>query len=251
MTLESVMDAKSLIFVMGSLLSVAAVFRFRPSECRLVAEAALPVGLAGFLIGVISMLAAESNPSQIAPAVAIAILTLVYAGIVRLLFVDSLNQDLLETNSLLGKAVGTGGVVIMMIWAMTSVSQDGLPMFWYPQVAMVMTGVALLVFLIGRLVDTGYATGWAKKIMGLGWLGFSMGIVAALPQLSSPTALGPALAFSFLSLLYSMVTVIVGLIWIPQAMTSERGTLSLGLSAMMPIAVAVLAVLVGLTLSLQ
>ena len=250
MTLESVMDAKSLIFVVGSLLSVAAVVRFKPSECRLVAEAALPVGLAGFLIGVISMLAAESNPSQIAPAVAIAILTLVYAGIVRLLLVDSLNQNLLETNSLLGKAAGTGGVVIMMVWAMTSVSPDGLPMFWYPQAAMVMTGVGLLIFLIGRLVDAGHATGWAKKIVGLGWLGFSMGIVAALPQLSTPSALGPALAFSFLSLLYSTVAVIVGLIWFPQAMTSERGTLSLGLSAMMPIAAAVLAVLVGLALSL-
>jgi hypothetical protein len=245
------MDAKSLVFVLGSLLSVATVVRFKPAECRLVAEAALPVGLAGFLIGVISMLAAESNPSQIAPAVAIAILTLVYAGIVRLLLVDSLNQDLLETHSVLGKAAGTGGVAIMMIWAMTSVSPDGLPMFWYPQVAMVMTGVALLIFLIGRLVDAGYATDWAKKIVGLGWLGFSMGIAAALPKLSAPTALGPALAFSFLSLLYSTVAVTVGLIWIPQAMTTEEGTLSLGLSAMMPIAVAVLAVLVGLTLSLQ
>ena len=251
MTLESVMDAKSLIFVVGSLLSVAAVVRFKPSECRLVAEAALPVGLAGFLIGVISMLAAESNPGQIAPAVAIAILTLVYAGIVRLFFVDSLNQDLLEAHSLLGKAVGTGGVVIMMIWAMTSVSPDGLPMFWYPQVAMVMTGVALLVFLIGRLVGAGHASGWAKKMIGLGWLGFSMGVVAALPQLNTPTALGPALAFSFLSLLYATVAVIVGLIWIPQAMTTAKGSLSLGLSEVLPIAAAVLVVLVGLTLTLQ
>ena len=251
MTLESVLDAKSLVFVAGSLLSVAAVVRFKPSECRLVAEAALPVGLTGFLIGVISMLAAESNPSQIAPAVAIAILTLVYAGIVRLLLVDSLNEDLLEAHSSLGKAAGTGGVVIMMIWAMTSVSPDGLPMFWYPQAAMVMTGVALLIFLIGRLVDAGHATGWAKKIVGLGWLGFSMGLVAALPQLSTPTALGPALAFSFLSLLYSTVAVIVGLIWIPQAMTSEKGSLSLGLSEVLPIAAAVIVVLVGLTLTLQ
>ena len=251
MTLESVIDAKSLAFVVGNLLSVAAVVRFKPYECRLVAEAALPVGLAGFLIGVISMLAAESNPGQIAPAVAIAILTLVYAGIVRLLFVDSLNQDLPETHSLLGKAAGTGGVVTMVIWAMTSVSPDGLAMFWYPQVAMVMTGVALLIFLIGRLVDAGYAAGWAKKILGLGWLGFSMGIAAGLPQLNTPTALGPALAFSFLSLLYTTVAVIVGLIWIPQAMTTEKGSLPLGFSAMMPIAVAVLAVLVGLTLSLQ
>ena len=250
MTLESVIDAKSLVFVVGSLLSVATVVRFKPSECRLVAEAALPVGLAGFLIGVVGMLAAESNPSQIAPAVAIAILTLVYAGIVRLLLVDSLNEDLLEAHSLLGKATGTGGVVVMMIWAMMSVSPDGLAMFWYPQVAMVMTGVALLIFLIGRLIDAGYTTGWAKKIVGLGWLGFSMGIVAALPQLSAPTALGSALAFSFLSLLYSTVAVTLGLIWIPQAMTTEKGSLSLGLSAMMPIAVAVLAVLVGLTLSL-
>ena len=251
MTLESVLDAASLVFVMGSLLSVAAVVRFRPSECRLVAEAALPVGLAGFLIGVISMLAAESNPNQIAPAVAIAILTLVYTGIVRLLFVDSLNQNLLVARSVVGKAAGTGGVIIMLIWATTSVSPDGLAMFWYPQVAMVMTGVALLIFLIGRLFDEGYATDWAKKILGLGWLGFSMGIVAALSQLSTPTALGSALAFSFLSLLYSTVAVIMGLIWIPQAMTSEKGSLSLGLDQILPIAVAVLAVLVGLTVSLQ
>ena len=251
MTLESVMDAKSLVFVVGSLLSVAAVVRFKPSECRLVAEAALPVGLAGFLIGVISMLAAESNPGQIAPAVAIAILTLVYAGVVRLLFVDSLNEDLLEADSFLGKAAGTGGVVIMMIWAMTSVSPDGLPMFWYPQVAMVMTGIALLVFLIGRLVGAGHASGWAKKMIGLGWLGFSMGVVAALPELNTPTALGPALAFSFLSLLYATVAVIVGLIWIPQAMTTAKGSLSLGLSEVLPIAAAVLVVLVGLTLTLQ
>ena len=251
MTLESVLDAKSLFFVIASLLSVSAVVRFRPSECRLVAEAALPVGLAGFLIGVISMLSAESNPSQIAPAVAIAILTLVYAGIVRLLFVDSLNQNLLGARSVVGKAAATGGVIIMMIWATTSVSPDGLAMFWYPQVAMVMTGVALLVFLIGRLVDNSYASDWAKKILGLGWLGFSMGIVAALSQLSTPTTLGPALAFSFLSLLYSTVAVIAGLIWIPQAMTSEEGSLSLGLSQILPIAGAVLAVLVGLTVLLQ
>ena len=251
MTLESVLDAASLVFVMGSLLSVAAVVRFRPSECRLVAEAALPVGLAGFLIGVTSMLAAESNPSQIAPAVAIAILTVVYTGIVRLLFVDSLNQNLLGARSVVGKAGGTGGVIIMLIWATTSVSPDGLAMFWYPQVAMVMTGVALLVFLIGRLFDEGYATDWAKKILGLGWLGFSVGIVAALSQLSTPTTLGPALAFSFLSFLYSTVAVIVGVIWISQAMTGDRGSLSLGLSQILPIAVAALAVLVGLAVSLQ
>jgi flagellar motor component MotA len=215
------------------------------------AEAALPVGLAGFLIGVISMLAAESNPNQIAPSVAIAILTLVYTGIVRLLFLDSLNQNLLGARSVVSKAAGTGGVIIMLTWATTSVSPDGLVMFWYPQVAMVMTGVALLVFLIGRLLDEGYATDWAKKILGLGWLGFSMGIVAALSQLSTPTTLGPALAFSFLSLLYSTVAVILGLIWIPQAMTNENGSLSLGLSQILPIAVAVLATLVGLTVSLQ
>ena len=249
--LGSILDIKSLSFVLVSLLSVAAVTRFRLSELRLVAEAALPVGLTGFLIGVIGMLAAESNPSQIAPAVAIAILTLVYAGIVRLLFVDSLNQKLLEAHSFVGKAIGTGGFIIMVTWAMTSVSPDGLEMFWYPQVAMVMTGVALLVFLIGRLVGNSYASDWAKKILGLGWLGFSMGIVAALSQLSTPTTLGPALAFSFLSLLYSTVAVTAGLIWIPQAMTSEEGSLSLGLSQILPIAGAVLAVLVGLTVLLQ
>ena len=56
----------------------------------------------------------------------------------------------------------------MLIWATTSGSPDGLAMFWYPQVDMVMTGVPLLVFLIGRLFDKGYAADSAKKILGLG-----------------------------------------------------------------------------------
>ena len=57
---------------------------------------------------------------------------------------------------------------MMLTWATTSESPDGLAMFWYPQIDMVMTGVPLLVFLIGRLFDKGYATDSAKKILGLG-----------------------------------------------------------------------------------
>ena len=78
-----------------------------------------------------------------------------------------------------------------------------------------------------------------------------MGIVAALSQPSTPTAFAPALAYSSLSLLYSTVAVILGFIWIPQAMTSERGSLSLRLDENLPIADAVLSALVGLTVSLQ
>ena len=68
MSFEHLLDLASLTFVVGSLLSIAAVVRFRPDQFRLVADAALPVGLVGFLIGAVSMLAAVSDPDRIAPA---------------------------------------------------------------------------------------------------------------------------------------------------------------------------------------
>ena len=71
MSFGYLLDLASLTFIVGSLLSIAAVVRFRPNQFRLLADAALPIGLVGFLIGVVSMLAAVSDPDRIAPALAV------------------------------------------------------------------------------------------------------------------------------------------------------------------------------------
>jgi hypothetical protein len=81
-------------------------------------------------------------------------------------------------------------------------------------------------------------------------LGFALGVVAGLPQLEKAEALGPAIAFSFTSLLYALIAVILGLLWSPSAMCAPNGSLSLGMGFAVAVTGAVLAVLATLVMVL-
>lgn len=249
MDFTDLLDLASLTFVFGSLLSIAAVVRFQSSQFRLLADAALPVGLIGFLIGVVSMLAAESDPSRIAPALAVAILTLLYSGTVRLVLSDTLNRTVSTEHSMTGKVLGTLGFLIMTAWAMVTVSPADAMVFWEPQVAMTLISFAGLILGIGKILNMEHSSGWANKLIGLAWLGFTTGVVGALPNLDTPTSLGPAFAFSILSLLYALVALIFGLIWLPRAMPAANGSLPTGLSLAAPFVLLVSLILAGLALT--
>ena len=243
------LDLASLTFVLGGLLSIAAVVRFRPDQFRLVADAALPVGLIGFLIGAVSMLAAVSDPHRVAPALAIAILTVLYSGAVRLVLSDTLSQAVETEHSMTGKVLGTLGFLATTIWAMVAVSPAGAIVFWEPQVALTLISLAAFILGVGRALNLQYLTGWASKLVGLAWLGFTAGIVSALPNLDTPASLGPALAFSILSLLYALIALILGLIWMPRAMVASDGSLPTGLSLAAPFVVLVLLTFAGLAMT--
>lgn len=249
MKFAGLVDLASLTFVMGGLLSIAAVVRFRPSQFRLVADAALPVGLVGFLIGVVSMLAAESNPSQIGSALAIAVLTVFYSGATRLILLDTVNQAVVTEHSMTGKVLGTLGFLAVMVWAMMAVSPSGAVVFWEPRVAVSLITVAALALGASRVLNLPYSTRWAEKLIGLAWLGFTAGIVSALPNLDAPASLGSAIAFSILSLLYAMIALILGLIWAPRTMPAANESLPTGLSLAAPFVILVTLTLAGLALT--
>ena len=214
MDLLALVDAASAVFVFGGLAALSLVMRLPADGLRLVYELSLPVGLIGFLIGVIGMLAAESNPSQIAPAIAIAILTVVYGAIVRLLLSETESFGFpTESASQLSKMLGSIAIAAMSLWAMFAVAKGNVSIYWYPQVALLLVGVAILVFLVGRALGQHYKSGWAAKLTIVGWIGFSCGVVGGLPQLENPELLGPAIAFSFTSLLYALIAIVFGLIW--------------------------------------
>lgn len=251
MEFQSLMDAASAVFIFGGFAALSLVMRLRSDGLRLIYEMSLPLGLTGFLIGVISMLATEYNPAQIAPALAIAVLTVVYASIVRLLLTDTEALKFpTESSSLASKVLGSVVLLSMLLWTMTTVAKGNASIYWYPQVAFLLGGVAVLVFLVSRALGEHYRTGWAAKLMAIGWMGFSFGLVVGLPHLGHPESLGPAIAFSFTSLLYALVATMVGLIWSPSAMSARNDALALGLGFAAAVAVAVMAVLAALVLIL-
>lgn len=243
MAFDSLVDAASAVFVFGSLAVLALAMRLRIDGLRLIYEISLPVGLVGFLIGVISMLAAESDPGQIAPALAIAVLTIVYSGIVRILLIETESLALPTELSNAAKMLSSAGILAFMGWAMTWVTQGNVAVYWYPQVMLLLAGFALLVFLVSRAVSAHHQTGWAAKVMNIGWLGFSFGVVAGLRHLDSPQSMGPAIAFSFSSLLYALIAIVVGLIWAPSTMADRNGALTLGLGFAATVTVSVVAIL--------
>ena len=73
-------------------------------------------------------------------------------------------------------------------------------------------------------------------------------MVGALPNLDTPTSLGPALAFSLLSLLYALIALVLGLIWLPKAMPAANGILPTGLGLAGPLVTLVSLMLAGLAL---
>jgi hypothetical protein len=251
MEFGSLVDTASAVFVFGGIAGLSLVMRLRPEALRLVYEVSVPLGLIGFLIGVIGMLAAESNPAQIPPAIAIAILTVVYGGIVRLFLADTETLTFAtEASSPTAKALGSAVMLAMMAWAMFAVAKGSVGIYWYPQVALLLGGIAILVFLVGRALGENYQTGWAGKVMTIGALGFACGVVAGLPQLENAEALGPTIAFSFTSLLYALIAIILGLLWSPSAMCAPNGALSLGMGLATAVMAAVLAVLATLMMVL-
>ncbi|MEL0007549.1 MAG: hypothetical protein VW686_09450, partial [Luminiphilus sp.] len=115
MEFDGLLDAASAVFVFGGITLLALAMRLRVDGLRLIYEVSLPLGLVGFLIGTISMLAAASNPTQVAPALAIALLTVAYAGGVRILFADTASLSFAtEASSPMAKASGSAVILAMM-----------------------------------------------------------------------------------------------------------------------------------------
>jgi hypothetical protein len=228
MSLDSILDAKTLLFILGMLMSIALAGRFNKSCLRLVWETSLPVGLLGLLIGVISMLAALAEPSGIAPAAAVALMALLYVGTVRLLLSDAHDQPLSVDSSPGIKLASTAGVAAMLGWVMVSLVPGSPDVFWFPQALMLMIAGCILVLLAGRYFSSIPSNGWARKILGLAWLGYLAGLISALPQLDAPQLLGPSMAFALLSLLYGILGTVLGLVWVPDRMADADGSLPLG-----------------------
>jgi len=228
MFIDSLIDAKSLLFIAGMLSCFLVVGEFKKSSLRLLWEVSLPVGLLGFLMGVVSMLAAVADLSGVAPAMAVAMMTLLYSGLVRVLLSDTHDQPLVVDASIAVRLAGSAGLSAILGWVMVSLIPDGADAFLFPQVLMLLAAGVLLLLVVGRYLSDVVSNGWARKLLGLAWLGFLAGLVNALPHLNEPKLLGPSMAFALLSLLYGIAGTLFGLIWVPDRMTDRDGSLPFG-----------------------
>ena len=110
-----------------------------------------------------------------------------------------------------------------MLWGMDAAA--GLGAFIDLQSAIsVLVGV-LLFLLFDKVLGNSFLNGWGQRLLGIGLIFFMAGSIGMLVNLNDPRAMGPAMAWAMLSLLYCLILMIIGRIWFPALVTDSRRNL--------------------------
>jgi len=231
---SGLIDASSFIFVLASLAGFALTSSFSKASLTIVADLAYPVGLLGSLLGWVIMLTNLSDPQAVGPALAISFLTVLYAAVIHGL-ASGRSRDLSGIGSTLVKRLlGSFIFVGLGLWVMDS--GPGIGAF-IDLSAVVLFVLSVLFFVIfDRVSGDTSKNGWGVRFLGIGLLGFFIGIIMMFANIDNPKAIGPAVALAFLSLMYALFLLCMGRIWFPsETLDSEQNIKTGFLSLAFPV----------------
>jgi len=193
----------------------------------LISDLAYPVGLITLLIGLVGLLQNISNRDALPIALAMAHVPLMYAAIGHGIACGG-RRDLSETDSSpVRKLLGTIIFLALTLWAANE--SAGLGIFVLLD-ALVFTFVGIIALVCAdRLLNKGDVVGWSRRLLGIASFCFLCGLIGMLANLDERRAIGPAAALSLLGLLYPLILVVIGRIWIPERMLNKDGSNGTGL----------------------
>lgn len=245
--LSNLWDLPSAIFVGIPLLGFAYTYSFTESGLTLISDLAYPVGLIALLIGLVGLLQNISDLDALPIALATAHVPLIYAAIGHGIVCGG-RRDLSETDSSpVRKSVGTIIFLALTLWAANE--SAGLGIFVLLD-ALVFTFVGIIALVCAdRLLNKQDVVGWSQRLLGIALFCFLCGLIGMLANLDERRAIGPAAALSLLGLLYPLILVVIGRIWLPEKMLNKNGSNGTGLlNLVVPVLFGVLA-LSGLLVS--
>jgi len=247
--LSNLWDLPSAIFVGIPLLGFAYTYSFTKSGLTLISDLAYPVGLIALLIGLVGLLQNISDLDALPIALATAHVPLIYAAIGHGIVCGG-RRDLSETDSSpVRKSLGTIIFLALTLWAANE--SAGLGIFVLLD-ALVFTFVGIIALVCAdRLLNKQDVVGWSQRLLGIALFCFLCGLIGMLANLDERRAIGPAAALSLLGLLYPLILVVIGRIWIPEKMLNKNGSNGTGLlNLVVPVLFGILALsglLVGST----
>lgn len=245
--LSNLWDLPSAIFVGIPLLGFAYTYSFTESGLTLISDLAYPVGLIALLIGLVGLLQNISDLDALPIALATAHVPLIYAAIGHGIVCGG-RRDLSETDSSpVRKSVGTIIFLALTLWAANE--SAGLGIFVLLD-ALVFTFVGIIALVCAdHLLNKQDVVGWSQRLLGIALFCFLCGLIGMLANLDERRAIGPAAALSLLGLLYPLILVVIGRIWLPEKMLNKNGSNGTGLlNLVVPVLFGVLA-LSGLLVS--
>ena len=188
-----------------------------------------PVCVVAMLVGMTQMLVQLADPSQLGPAYAIANLAPVYG---LLLAGVTAPWKAPSTELAVGGRLAIGGLIVFWAVVVTAiVTREGSEVFLNFTALCLIGGGVVFFAGVDWLRGQQEPGRWRDRLLGLGAVGLIGGILGALASINDPRAIGGAMAFSLLTMLYSLLLLVSARIVFPGSVLPE-GKSSMGVGLM-------------------
>ena len=197
-------DLISIIFIFVPIIAAMASLGISFNGVNLVRHIIAQVSVIGMLIGLVIMLGNASDPDSLGPAFAVMLLVLLYGAIVYGLATALLNtkpDSPVSSQPPYRRAIACAVFMLGLAAAM-----GNLPAFVdIPSIIFLTLSLIILYAILKATKSETISEALAHYLPYVGLIGFLIGVIGVLNNLSDPKAIGPALAFACLSLLYSNI----------------------------------------------
>jgi len=198
-------DLISIIFILVPIIAAMASLGISFNGVNLVRHIIAQVSVIGMLIGLVIMLGNASDPDSLGPAFAVMLLVLLYGAIVYGLATALLNtkpDSPVSSQPPYRRAIACAVFLVTLAFA---IGNNLLAFVYMPSIILLTGSLTILYAILKATKSETISEALAHYLPYVGLIGFLMGVIGVLGNVSDPKAIGPALAFACLSLLYSNI----------------------------------------------
>jgi len=163
------------------------------------------VSVIGMLIGLVIMLGSMSDPDSLGPAFAVMLLVLLYGAIVYGLATALLNtkpDSPVSSQPPYRRAIACA---VFLVTLAVAIGNNLLGFVYMPSIIFLTLSLIILYAILKATKSETISEALAHYLPYVGLIGFLIGVIGVLNNLSDPKAIGPALAFACITLLYSNI----------------------------------------------
>ena len=240
-------DLISIIFILVPIIAAMASLGISFNGVNLVRHIIAQVSVIGMLIGLVIMLGNASDPDSLGPAFAAMLLVLLYGAIVYGLATALLNtkpDSPVSSQPPYRRAIACAVFMLGLAAAM-----GNLPAFVdIPSIIFLTLSLIILYAILKATKSETISEALAHQLPYLGLIGFLMGVIGMLGNMSDPRAIGPAMAFACLTLLYSNIASVLLKLAKPSVI-ENKNPLSLGYLTSVIVGISITAAVLLLSLA--
>ena len=220
-------DLISIIFILVPIIAAMASLGISFNGVNLVRHIIAQVSVIGMLIGLVIMLGNASDPDSLGPAFAVMLLVLLYGTIVYGLAsaILSAKPDApVSSHPPYRRAIACAVFLVTLAGA---IGNNPSAFVDAPSIIFLTLSLIILYAILKASKSETIFEALAHYLPYVGLIGFLMGVIGMLGNMSDPRAIGPAMAFACLTLLYSNIASVLLKLAKPSVI-ENKNPLSLG-----------------------